>query len=550
MILMPLAGTFVEPLDVVKSVKSVRSSRRSIPRSASPRKSMISGTPRRSLAPLSPSKNSVNTTPSRVSLPPNRQLDFSASVAQENRGISPHKTLWDPSKDTFSYKKGKNKRPFDLSGLSDGEEDTRNIKRKVASNADLESADRVPSDDAAAAVEPSFADAEPGDDSIEQSIEQEDQYVVADPSSLFEAEPIPEPSEIATYAEDSPLEASLSSPRIYDGPIRGNGARGERDDREGTETHEEDDRPNNTKTGRRGRPKKASSKQKGTSRPKPTLQTQTRATSTQPRSVRAGSSGPGSGRSYFVSRSETPATDDGVYRTRSGRTSIKPLAGWRGEKAIYGQRIDRETPAALTDIIRTEEIQMPPPPRRKARRVRAPSELEQIEEEPEEEPLNRLPQDLEPWETETGIRYGVVMGWDQEAQKYDEERDEETGKSGHTWHRQLLRADLQRNRTRLRRRRNRAERDRRRGIPAREDALPPLLRLRPRPPPSAERQTSQELAQDADGLLRLPWPREGEHRQRGLLRRHRRALARPERYVPLTLFFFSFRSCERLELMM
>lgn len=118
-------------------------------------------------------------------------------------------------------------------------------------------------------------------------------------------------------------------------------------------------------------------------------------------------------------RHETPATDAGSFTTRSGRVVFKPLATWRGEKAVYGQRPDRDTLAPLTDIIRTDEILMPPPARRKpARRARARSDLADIEEDVD---------NLEPWETETGIMHAQVMQWNQETGKYDEDEVEESG---------------------------------------------------------------------------------------------------------------------------
>lgn len=145
-----------------------------------------------------------------------------------------------------------------------------------------------------------------------------------------------------------------------------------------------------------------------------------RATSKGP--GRAGSSGP----TRLVQRSETPATDDGTYKTRSGRASYKPLAAWRGEKVIFGQRTDRDTPAPVTDIIRTEEVPITPKPAKKAtRKVARRPRLQQIIEEVEESELEA--EEPDPWEIESGIRHGLVMSWDQEAERYDEEHGEETG---------------------------------------------------------------------------------------------------------------------------
>lgn len=130
--------------------------------------------------------------------------------------------------------------------------------------------------------------------------------------------------------------------------------------------------------------------------------------------------------SYLISRSHTPMMDEGAITTRSGRTVYKPLATWRGEKAVFAQRQDYSTPSAIQEIVRTEE--MPPPPRPKARLVsrgkrsgrgRSHSVIAEEEEE-EEEPLAQ-------WEAEDGIQHAKVMAWDAEAGKYDEEYTEEVG---------------------------------------------------------------------------------------------------------------------------
>ena len=138
---------------------------------------------------------------------------------------------------------------------------------------------------------------------------------------------------------------------------------------------------------------------------------------------RAGSVALGSS-SYIVQRSETPATDSGAFTTRSGRTSIKPLATWRGEKAIFGQRPSMDTLGGIQEVVRTDEV-MAPPKRinrgyRGPRRARAGTaqSLRDIEEEDEE---------LEQWEIEAGIQQAMVMQWNPEIGKYDEDNTEQLG---------------------------------------------------------------------------------------------------------------------------
>ena len=140
---------------------------------------------------------------------------------------------------------------------------------------------------------------------------------------------------------------------------------------------------------------------------------------------RADSAPPNS--SYLISRSQTPMMDEGAITTRSGRTVYKPLAAWRGEKAVFARRESMNTLGAIQEIVRTEE--MPPPPRPKTRSVgrgkrsgrgRSRSVIAEEEEDEEEESLAE-------WEAEDGIQHATVMAWDMEAQKYDEEYTEDVG---------------------------------------------------------------------------------------------------------------------------
>ena len=136
---------------------------------------------------------------------------------------------------------------------------------------------------------------------------------------------------------------------------------------------------------------------------------------------RAGSVQPFSG---FMRRSETPATDDGSMTTRSGRTSIKPVAYWRGEEIVYGERRSRDSLPGIVEVVRTEE--MPPPPRKRAgsrrpgRRRGGTVRPEDIEEEEDEE-------DMAEWEVDTGVHYAQAMAWNPEAEKYDEYVTDQVG---------------------------------------------------------------------------------------------------------------------------
>lgn len=126
-------------------------------------------------------------------------------------------------------------------------------------------------------------------------------------------------------------------------------------------------------------------------------------------------------RSLYVMRSGTPAEDDGSRTTRSGRTSVKPLAYWRNERIVYGEDEgkagERYLLPTIKEVIRTEEVVEPRPKRAKGRPRMAgrKRQLEELEEEDEEQ---------EPWETEEGVKRGPVRAWNP-VQGSDVEDEEE-----------------------------------------------------------------------------------------------------------------------------
>lgn len=125
----------------------------------------------------------------------------------------------------------------------------------------------------------------------------------------------------------------------------------------------------------------------------------------------------------YIQRSATPANDSGALITRFGRQSIKPLATWRGEKAVMGDRTMDSLPG-IKEVVRVDEVvEQRPRPRRQAsrtRRNRAKSRLADVEEEEEEE-------EKAAWEVDPGIMMAQVMDWDPNANRYDEESTREEG---------------------------------------------------------------------------------------------------------------------------
>lgn len=133
--------------------------------------------------------------------------------------------------------------------------------------------------------------------------------------------------------------------------------------------------------------------------------------------------------SRVIQRSETPGNGESGLVTQRGRVSIKPLAHWRGEKAIFdpgsvdkSDRVLGRSLGGMTEIIRTEIIDDRPTKKKSGYRrpaVRAKSRrLEDVEEEDE---------DKEPWELETGVLNATVMQWDSTTNHYIEDQTEEKG---------------------------------------------------------------------------------------------------------------------------
>lgn len=134
-------------------------------------------------------------------------------------------------------------------------------------------------------------------------------------------------------------------------------------------------------------------------------------------------------KSMFAVRSETPADDSGAIRLKSGRTSIKPLAYWKGERVLLGEgRVEGKVHIlpSMKEVVRIDEIEPLKSKRRVKKGVRSKSRKsrkgEEVEEEEEEDEDER-----EVWETENGIMHARVMAWDPVVGKYDEDALEETG---------------------------------------------------------------------------------------------------------------------------
>ncbi len=315
--------------------------------------------------------------------------------------------------------KGKNKRPFDLSmgdDLDEGDSDA--LNGASTTNGIMYDEDDV--------ILPNGGDHPIGESTLEQGIP-EDVYDVQQPQSSE-----PEESQIAEPETTSGAKEAKE-------PKRKPGRAPKAVMVDPNESQMSISMPAPA-TPRRGRPKKAktdvfrdeeaepaatvaapaqNSKGKGkkpTERD-PNVQTKpTKKASDKPSSLRARSAS----RSRFNPRSETPANDNGALLTRSGRHSIKPLASWRGERFVFGDRTADSLPG-IKEIVRVDEVVEERPKQKyryKKSQSRAKSQLEEVEEEDEEK---------DDWERDPGIMHANVMDWDPSTNKFNDDNTWEQG---------------------------------------------------------------------------------------------------------------------------
>ena len=133
---------------------------------------------------------------------------------------------------------------------------------------------------------------------------------------------------------------------------------------------------------------------------------------------------PGQNKSLYVLRRETPA-DDNVARTRSGRVSIKPLAWWRNEGIVYdagdgsrGLADDAVFPMnSIKEIIRHEEHYSPARnANRKGKQKRGKRRARSQEADESDLDLDgdndAIDPDADDWELDTGTLKGQISVWD------------------------------------------------------------------------------------------------------------------------------------------
>ncbi|CAD6581112.1 MAG: hypothetical protein ASARMPREDX12_000362 [Alectoria sarmentosa] len=418
-------STIPEPSEMVRSTRNGRISLP--PRAASPIKTHLNSSPRRSMprsvGPMSsPSRNLNNGTPTRAtSHPPpnrvNRQLDFSMDNPRMSIERSPAKASLSKLKQpklTSAAGKGKNKRPFDLSmgdDLDEGDSDA--LNGESTTNGIIYDDDDV--------ILPNENDQPVGESALGQETleedysEQQQQDLEPKESQIAEAEATSGATEAkepkrkagrapkAVMIDPNESQMSLSMPAPAT-PRRGRPKKAKTDvfgDEEAESTAAPLPAPSQASKGKGKKP---------TERDPNVQMKATKKASDKPSSVRARSAS----RSRFNPRSETPANDSGALLTRSGRHSIKPLASWRGERFVFGDRTTDSLPG-IKEIVRVDEVVEEKSKKKyhyKKSQSRAKSQLEEVEEEDEEK---------DDWERDPGIVNANVMDWDPTTGKFNEE---------------------------------------------------------------------------------------------------------------------------------
>lgn len=117
---------------------------------------------------------------------------------------------------------------------------------------------------------------------------------------------------------------------------------------------------------------------------------------------------PGASHNLQRERHETPYEEGTGSHTRSGRLTYKPLAHWKGERAVFQSRSLDPT---ITEIVRMEDVtpQKRSRPRSDSVKPRRRKRKYTVFEDDDDED-----DCVEPWETEEGVVHGPVRTWDAE----------------------------------------------------------------------------------------------------------------------------------------
>lgn len=411
-------STIPEPSELVRSTRNGRISLP--PRATSPIKTHLNSSPRRSMprsvGPMSsPSRNLNNGTPTRAtSHPPpnrvNRQLDFSMDKPRMSIERSPVKASMPKPKQpnlASATGKGKNKRPFDLSmgdDLDDGDSDAFNGANTTNGILYDENDATLPEGDGNPVEETTLDQGMPEEDYDQQPQDlepEESQMAEPEATGAKEAQQAKKklgrlPKAVMVDSNESQMSLSMPAPLT---PRRGRPKKAKNDVFRDEQAEQAAPGPSGKTKGKKPTERDPNIQMKATKK-----------ASDKPLSIRARSAS----RSRFNPRSETPANDNGALLTRSGRHSIKPLASWRGERFVFGDRTTDSLPG-IKEIVRVDEIIEERPKKKyryKKSQSKPKSQLEEVEEDDEE---------MEDWERDGGILQADVMEWDPVTSKFNED---------------------------------------------------------------------------------------------------------------------------------
>jgi centromere protein C len=104
----------------------------------------------------------------------------------------------------------------------------------------------------------------------------------------------------------------------------------------------------------------------------------------------------------------------GFKQTRSGRSSIKPLAYWKNEKVEFSENVVEDNFGRfnlwrIKEVVRADALEEP-------KRVRSKSKAPKTKKRAAEPESEEEDDDTEPWELDPGRVWGDIRNWDPEDQ--------------------------------------------------------------------------------------------------------------------------------------
>ncbi|CAG7921846.1 unnamed protein product [Penicillium olsonii] len=388
-------GNAPGPMDFLKGTTSSRSSFLPPPAARSPMKTGLTGSPRR--------------TPALRSTPDSEPHE--SSSPSDRNGLSAHgESHMDHS-------------PLSARSVNAGRPNQQNGARKKPTKAQL-LGEPEPT------FLPDFSDGEGDENSFAQV-----QRDFGD--SLVDEDDIPPPAELSHSPSPDQNEPEDSPPPAKAAP-RAEPAVSAKSAKSGKPTKSvkgaDADQVGSKPAGRRGRPPK-SAQRDAEEDPNPRPSKKQKSTAKEPPPEReplepgldrvvteyANRTGPLKGRSLYILKRENP-TDSNATHTRSGRTSVRPLAYWRNERCVFGDgeaaEGHRYPLSTLKEVIRTEEQE--PDKKKKGKR---PASQKSKSKKRKGESSDEEDDEVDVWEKEGGVLHGYTLKWDSKTQTSSKEEE-------------------------------------------------------------------------------------------------------------------------------